>query len=923
MSEERNQEHHVEQGLKKLFKSGLFLWVQLAKTHPVAILVFSVVITVFSVCAAILYLGVDTNTAGMLSEELTFRKDLQEFRESFPKLENSLIVALKGTDKKQTRRAAVRLADALKKRSGVLDDVSYPEGNRFFQEHAALYRDLRELRTIRDNIKYTSSAMFPILQERNLIGVFDGLGRMLQEVPRSSEDHVEERSPDLQIKRRFFREFRRTLEAHLNDRDRIFRWNDVLTASEPETISETESPGFTYEQILVRPDPSFQTLYPGERALNVIRSTANHLDLEGKYGVQTRITGKIALQNEEMKQAVKGTIIASLLSIVFVLSILYVAFRSVKLVGYSLITLFVGLCWTAGITALTVGHLNLISLAFVVLYIGLGIDYAIHFLMGYRENRQEGETPADALELSSRRVGEALILCTLTTAIGFLSFVPTSFVGIAELGFIGGIGMVINFLVTLTLLPALLTISVPEENAGNFLLSAETGFSSFSRIPVRFRGPIILAAFAFAILTGWFATGIRFDYNPMHLRNPTSESVATFRELQATKTPPSSISVLAASRQEAKTFRERLEKRPAVKKVMGLQDFIPSDQEKKQAVFEEILKLNPYGEMAKLSEAFKWGTRSRAAADVLEFSPKRPPVDDVLASMHEFLAQLNTVLHQNQPGQVRDTLQKLKQSLERYVEKLDRRSDDRKGSLLSKLQKQTFSSFIPILQIFNTARDVPEITEEDLPEEIVSRWIDRQRRYRLQVFPARGMDDNESIRSFVSSVKEVAPSATGSPVVYLRAGQAIVESLGIALLIALVSMFLLLIVLLDRKRDVAYVLGPLLLVGVYTCGTMVMMGIPFNYANVIVLPLVLGIGADNGIHMLNRVRRQPAGSENVLSTGTARAVLFSALTTTGSFGNLILSSHRGMSSMGLVLTIGILFILLVTLVLLPALVSGS
>ena len=223
-----------------------------------------------------------------------------------------------------------------------------------------------------------------------------------------------------------------------------------------------------------------------------------------------------------------------------------------------------------------------------------------------------------------------------------------------------------------------------------------------------------------------------------------------------------------------------------------------------------------------------------------------------------------------------------------------------------------------------TSLEAGEITRDDLPADLVKQWVSTDGHYRVTVFPRENLNDQAAMRRFVTAVHTVAPDAIGFPVIYLEAGDAVVKAFKQAFLMALVAVTVLLLILLRPKADTILVLTPLLLAGVLTGAASVVLDIPFNFANVIALPLLLGVGVDSGIHMVHRMRAAPPASGQMLETSTARAVLYSSLTTICSFGNLAVSPHRGMASMGALLTIGIGFTLLCTLVVLPALmVTGK
>jgi predicted RND superfamily exporter protein len=222
------------------------------------------------------------------------------------------------------------------------------------------------------------------------------------------------------------------------------------------------------------------------------------------------------------------------------------------------------------------------------------------------------------------------------------------------------------------------------------------------------------------------------------------------------------------------------------------------------------------------------------------------------------------------------------------------------------------------LQALEISLEADRITSQDLPPDLVARWRAADGTYRVEVSPREDLNDAAALRRFVNAVRKIAPEAIGFPVIYLDAGNAVVWAFQQAFVLALIAISGLLFVLLRPKSDVLLVLLPLLLAGALTGAASVLLDIPFNFANVIALPLLLGIGVDNGIHMVHRMRASPPASGQILQTSTARAVLFSSLTTICSFGNLAFSPHRGMASMGIMLSVGIGFALICTLIVLPA-----
>jgi predicted RND superfamily exporter protein len=243
--------------------------------------------------------------------------------------------------------------------------------------------------------------------------------------------------------------------------------------------------------------------------------------------------------------------------------------------------------------------------------------------------------------------------------------------------------------------------------------------------------------------------------------------------------------------------------------------------------------------------------------------------------------------------------------------------------MLKALEDNLLGSLPEGLRHLRASLGAQRFSVDDLPRSLVKHWVADDGRYRIEIYPRENLNDGEALRRFVASVQRVAPDAIGYPVMIQEGGDAVVRAFQQALVLAVCAITALLLVLMRRKSDVLRVLLPLLLAGALTGAASVLLDIPFNFANVIALPLLLGIGVDSAIHMVHRMRTAPPADGNLLQSSTARAVIFSTLTTVCSFGNLAFSPHRGMASMGELLSIGIGFTLLCTLVLLPALLDGA
>jgi hopanoid biosynthesis associated RND transporter like protein HpnN len=499
-------------------------------------------------------------------------------------------------------------------------------------------------------------------------------------------------------------------------------------------------------------------------------------------------------------------------------------------------------------------------------------------------------------------VGGSLTLCAVTTGIGFLAFVPTDFAGVAELGLITGAGILISLVISLTLLPALLTV-LPARPFRPLPTPARTrSGESWVR---RHRVPVLALSGALALPALALVPRIEFDDNPLNLRVASSESVATLRDLLADEdASPWSVIALAHSAQEAQRLVAELKALPLVQRVIWLESFIPGDQGRKLSQVDELAQIvGP-----------ELGT---GATD----PPPRP--DEVMAASENLIRSLDRFVRTTDDAHARESAERLAHALAQAQAQVSGASEAVMDAQLARLRANLLSGLASQIERLSASLEADEVTPEALPDDLIRRWLGPGPLYRIQVDPVEDLDEATAKARFVDAVRTVAPEAIGPPIVHIESARAVVGAFQQALATAVVLIVLLLWLVTRAVRDVLVILIPLLLAGVLTIAFMVLAHIPFNFANVIALPLLFGIGVDNGIHIVHRVRFAPPHNGNVLQTSTARAVIVSALTTVLSFGNLAFSPHPGTAQMGQVLAVGLLLTLIATLVVLPAMLAGE
>ncbi|MEX0950896.1 MAG: MMPL family transporter, partial [Gammaproteobacteria bacterium] len=818
----------------------------------------------------------------MLSADLDWRQLDLAYKEAFPVYVDNIVAVVEAETPDQAADAARQLTTELQK-----DDSNYQQVFHFgslehIRNNALLYLDRDELADLADNLARIQPFLGQLLQEPNLRGLF----ALLEDALIAQQDGTDVDLAPL------INEINAVLTASATDKTTYLSWQNLISGN----VDERD---VYREFIIIRPEIDFGSLLPGETAIQAVRTAVRDLDLQDRFAAEVRLTGGAALGYEELESVSQGSGIATIIALLIVAVILVFGLRSMRLVLASLSSLIAGLLLTAAIATLTVGELNMISVAFAVLYIGLGIDFAVHFCLRFREHHDVVNTNTlfATIEKSGVSVGGSLSLCALTTAVGFYAFMPTDYRGIAELGWISGTGMFISLLVTMTLLPALLATWPPRP----IIDSADERRAASVKIPsagwwidlsLRHTKTVCTIAAILAIAAIWLIPHVRFDSNTLNLQASDNESVQTYRDLLADPdTSPWTGIVIADNETQAQQLAANMETLPEVNRVLTLQDFIPANQTDKLAIIDDINFLLLGGLELNNSASITNSGRLAAIDEFLQFLATLPPEQQTPE-----LRQLNT-------------------GLERLFA-----DAQQQPQLLVGIEDQLLQNLPGRIDELTASLNASEFGEEDLPSSLRERWLSPDGEYLLEILPTADLNDVAEMRKFVTAARDITPNLVGSPVIQTEAGAAVVAAFKQAFILALCVIALMLWVLLRNLRLTLIALIPLLLAAALTASATILLGTPFNFANIIALPLLLGIGIDNSIHILYRHRLASLnGNLPTLQNNTTRAIIISALTTMLSIGNLAFSPHQGTASMGLLLTVGIAISLACALILLPSL----
>ncbi len=854
-------------------------WVRRVVRLAPLVLVLAVLATGVAGYLTITRIGINTSTTDMLSPELPFRRHDAALSAAFPQLSDTLIVVVDGNTADLAADAAAALADGMAARPQVFREVFFQDGDSFFRRNGLLFLDLDELQALSDRLAEAQPLLSALSEDPSLRGLAAVLNQALAEDAGSQSA----RTAVAPVLDKMAAAVESLADARAGTGGATpLSWRELLADAAP-------TPEAKRRFIAVQPVLDFGSLSPAASSIEAVRRLVAELQLNEAHGVRVRLTGSPILFQEELETLRDSMGLVGLISAVLVAGLLGMALRSARLVAGTMLTLVMGLVWTACFATLAIGGLNLISVAFAVLFIGLSVDFGIHFSLRYREALdRDGDgacPPGQALAEAAAGVGGSLTLCAVAAAIGFFSFLPTDYRGVSELGLISGVGMFIALFANLTILPAILAllplrpgVALPRNRAGDWLQTAV----------VTHRRLVIGAALVLGLGATALVPFARFDDDPLNLRDPKSESVATLLDLlDDPRLQPYRVQVLAPDLAEGERLAARLDALPTVESATTLADFVPRAQDEKLAVVDEMaLFLTPI------------------------LVPQEHPAPPTAPELAEALADLRENLN--------DAPASLRASADRFAAALDRLGRD--GSAIADLQRLLLGSLPQNLSDLGAALEATPVTLEDLPANLQTRMIATDGRALVDVVPNGNLHDPDLRRRFVDAVTRVAPAATGPPITITEAGQAVVRAFAEAAIYAVSLIVLLLLVLLRSVRETALVLAPLMLAAVLTVAATVLLAMPFNFANVIVLPLLFGLGVAGAIHIVTRGRG--TGGSGLMATSTPRAVLYSALTTIGSFGALALSSHRGTASMGILLTFAICLSLLSTLIVLPALLAA-
>jgi uncharacterized protein len=854
-----------------MLRSSVFRAVDFCTRHAWLVIVVALALAAASTAYSARHFAIKTDVNDLFPPDLPWTQRAFEYMRSFPQPE--IMVVVDAPTPELVEQATSRLAQALESRRDVIRTVHQPASGKFFEQNGLLYLPTEEVVRLTTGLVEADPLLQKLAADPSLRGGLGALSLGLMGV-QSGQLKLDDLT-------RVMTMAADTASEALAGRPASFSWR-VLADGKP------AEPRDLRRFIEVEPVLDFTALEPGRAATEAVAQTARDINLAGDYQATVRLTGIVPINDDGFGTLKQNAALNAAVSIIAVLVILWLALHSFRIIAAVAVSLIVGLAISAAMGLLLVGALNLISVAFFVLFIGLGVDFGLQFSVRYRAERHDFGDLRAGLRSAARKAGVPLALAAAATAVGFASFVPTAYRGLAELGEIAGCGMIVAFITSITVLPALLMVLKPPGEPHPMGFAALAPVDEFIQ---RHRIPIVATTLTLVALASPLLFFLPFDFNPLHLRNAESQSVATFLELRKDpQTGANAVEITAPNLGAADAIASRLSSLPQVAQTRTLSRLVPPDQDKKLSQIED-------------------------AAETVNasISPERvspPPTDQqIIQALNSTAESLSAIAGDTQgPGA----------SAARRLAGLLAQLARSEPAVREAVEAAVVMPLRILLEQLGTQLNPQRITVDSIPADLKRQWLTSDGRARVEVLPKGDPDDTSVLRSFVTAVLAVEPNATGPAVLLFEAGNTVVRAFVEAGIFALLAIALLLWITLRRVVDVLLTLVPLLVAIVVTLELCVALGLPLNFADIIALPLLLGVGVAFKIYYITAWR---SGKTSLVQSTLTRAVIFSAMTQATAFGSLWLSSDPGTSSMGKLMGLALLCTMSAAVLFQPALMG--
>ena len=896
---------------KHTLLNKLFRFIErLAFKHSLIVVALSIILAGLSIWVTGEKLTFKTGRGDLVAKGLPYVKLYEEYRDQFEDLEGMVIVAESESPEKMAEFAEI-LAAKLKVRPDLFSQVIYKFDTSYFRSRFLLYLDPPDLESLQTKLEEhqnfiesvnASPGLNPLLNEINReisSGMVDSLMTNFLGGDDAEEEEKKNDENDLNLLIRIIKEMNRSLEKNYHYKS---PWQSLFNSGEESLrekgylVSKNEKLLF----ILAVPNED-ETSFTGYK--DSVYS-ARELIAEVKKdfpSISVGLTGEDVISTDEMMTTQKDVELASKIALGGVALLFIIAFKGIVKPLLAVFSLLIALAWSLGFTSLTVGHLNILSVVFTTILIGLGIDFGIHILERYKEERKEGDDISTALQKTLQGTGQGNFSGAITTAMAFGAMVLTDFIGIVELGWIAGWGILFCMIAMVLLLPALVTLE-EKWRKPVYTRSVEKPITASISWLDRFFShyKLIITACCLLVLVSSLALRTaHFDYNLLNLQTKGTEAVKyEMRILENAGRSAWSAAMLADTLEEVRQKETQLKTLPTIENVESIAAMVPKHQEENLQYVRE--NLSPL-----LSELY-------VEEEDESFS---------LKALTKTLKRIRFKL-QGREGK-EDKVTQAAREIDKFFKEVESVEEDLAEAHLQEFSEELFVDYRGLMADLkkNAKPKLVEISE--IPKSLRDRYISKQGKYLITIFPSVDIWNLEERNRYLKDLRSVDANVTGSAVHMFNSTRLMTEGYIDGGIYAMTAIIIYVFIVFRNPRTVFFILLPVIAGSIWTVGIMELTGLKLNMANLVILPLILGIGVVNGIHITHRYREEKDKNSVVLGKSTGQAVILSSLTTMIGFGSMMVADHYGVFSLGLVLTLGVFCCLVASITFLPALLKLS
>jgi len=843
------------------------------------------------------YLQFDTNRDDLVGSNKKYHQNYLRFKQEFPE-QDDLVVIVESENLEKNRQFVERLGAKLEAETNLFRDVFYKGDLPMMGSKALLFVPESDLA----DLKKTLTDDFPFIQKftqtTNLVSFFETVNTTFRTSPRETNAQTESLVQSLPALTSIISQATESL-------------NRPGTPPSPGVTALFSADGDAQSQsyitfnhgkifLVTAHAPSDEKNGDAvERLRLLVAQTRNEVP-----GLNVGITGEPVLEHDEMAQSQKDTTLASIIALILCALIFIYGYSETGRPVKATVCLVIGLAYTLAFATATVGHLNILTITFVPILIGLAIDFGVHLVTRYEEELRLGKSEEEALTKAMMFTGQGIFIGALTTAGAFLAMGLTDFKGIQEMGIICGGGLMVCFIPMMTMLPALLLRgrqNVIDHTTGGAARRARIENIWLQR-PVLVTGVIVVTC----ALSATQLHKVYFDYNLLNMQSAGLPAVV-FEQKLIDSADKSVLfgAVVADSLDQAVSLEGKIKKLPTVADVESIAGFLDQNQNE---------KLRIIGAIKQKVVPLQFNTPDLKPVDIYSLS-------STLYGLYGYAGNALDAVRGEDAGLAKQfsALQQAIQTLRKTMLQGDSTALAEHAAKLAEFQQALFADVRNTFQALQNQDDRAPLHVEDLPQALRDRFVGVNGKFLLQVYPKEDVWQRDNQEKFVLSLQAVDPNVTGTPVQLYYYTTLLKDSYITAAWYSLVAIALMVFFHFRSFGSVVLSLLPVAIGTLWLFGLMGWLKIPLNPANIMMLPLVIGIGVTNGIHILNRFAEER--TPDILSRSTGKAVLVSGLTAIAGFGSLILAKHRGIHSLGCVMSVGIATCMIAALTFLPALLN--